>query len=244
MLFRSGKGVKSFGIQAVGDWLICNKNFGILEYTSEQLYNANKSKIDNTLKTLVVGDFYYYYTGDNGTTYSKLKISQQMDDYLLIDINGEFFRLTLKDNSVYEKYTKKDYFFDWSLWGKDGFWITRKATWLDVFAYFMSSAMTSSGQEEYSTFPLNFMNCGNLLTIEQNVNGKYEKLEETSDTKNYLAANVEYSKNGATDVTDSIFKQVAYSTTWNYFNNTTVVDYWGVSDVKEQIGRASCRERV
>ena len=35
-----------------------------------------------------------------------------------------------------------------------------------------------------------------------------------------------FDKNGATDFTDSQFKQVAGSTTWDYYDDTNAQDYW------------------
>ena len=215
-----GNGIAGFGIQSVGDYSL-TKVDGIDLVTELNAGNIFLGGYNNLLK----GDFYYYYTGDEGVTYMQID-PNFIDDYLLIDINGEFYRLTLKEYDYTHQVAPNFWEFQYLFSPK---YETERLqyTWYHVFDYIVQSALTNTGQEEYQEFPLSLLDCSEFLKVEYKDNkGQYHELENTSETRNYLTIQVTFDKNGATDFTDSQFKQVAGSTTWDYYDDTNAQDYW------------------
>ncbi len=215
-----GNGVTSFGIQCVGDWEIRRISDFIgnipahIEFSD--LYKKYKGKMVN--ETYVLGDFSLYYTADGGTTYTILP-EDKVDDFLLIDIGGEFYRLSLK---TYTYTTEKTVF----LWWKTTETRTAQYTWYEVFDYLMTSAINNSGKEEFSQFPLPLMDCAEYLTIEKYDGRQYHPLDKTTEVRNYLTVPVDYTKNGATVASDSLFKMVNASTAWEFYSHSDLDEYW------------------
>ncbi len=215
-----GKGIKGFGIQCVGDYVVVNStqiNSNFMLVTLPMLQNKfGPGHLYNN--TYVFGDFYLYCTADNGTSYYKLP-DEKTDDYLLIDIGGKFYRLTLNE---YTYQTDSSILFFNKKVTK-----TAKYTWFDVFAAVMPSANTDSLKEEYKGYPLDFFDLADYLKIEyQDESGKYWDLEPTTENKNLFSIPVEYTKDGATECKDSMFNIVGYSTTWSLNNDQEVQDFW------------------
>ena len=230
-----GTGVAGFGIQAVGDdWSVWNYDQNYQNYVFRNMGtdfgNATEgySRVLIQNNSYIFGDVYLYYTGDDGLVYYNIS-ADDLDNYLLIDIDGQFYRLTLKEYS----YTVD----------KDGFWNglfgqkeTRTATysWFEVFNKIISSAKEHSSAEEYQEFALKFYDLADFLNIEyKDESGQYHKLDDTSERRNYLAIQVEYDRDGVVEAKDSAFYQIANSTTWNYYENLDLDDYWNAySDIE------------
>ena len=73
-----------------------------------------------------------------------------------------------------------------------------------------------------------------FLDIEyKDESGQYHKLDDTSERRNYLAIQVDYDRDGVVEAKDSAFYQIANSTTWNYYENLDLDDYWNAySDIE------------
>ncbi len=243
---QDGNGVSGFGIQCVGGWQIRHDYESLPNYKqTEGLFGGISAEIQNIGKkgtinkdekylqqfeTYAVGDFYLYYTGDNGVTYSYLSVDE-LDDYLLIDIDGKFYKLTLKDYSYITKEAYKGFtgLFR-NFWSANTITHTVKYSWFDVFNAVMQSAFKNSGKEEFRKYALPLMDLSKYLTIEyKDEDGKYHPVEKTTENRYYFSIPVEHYKNGATEVSDSKFKMVGYSTTWSYYNSKDVQDFWQVA---------------
>ena len=222
-----GNGVAGFGIQAVGrNWAIYN----IDQYSSFNYLSGGRSfELANRLnsgesflkqnETYIFGDVYLYYTGDNGVIYYSLSDSD-LDDYLLIDIDGQSFRLVLKDYT----YTTTS----GALWWKDTETHTARYSWFEVFDRIVDSALKDSGPAQgYAEYPLSLMDLSHYFTVEyKDEDGQYHPMPDTAENRTYLTIQCDYSLDGATELSDSMFNLVANSTTWSYYNNTSVSDYW------------------
>lgn len=228
-----GNGVTSFGIQCTGDWEIHSFDY-LAEQMIDNLEEVEKYKADqtakygNSIKTLensfVFGNFHFYYTGDNGVTYTVLS-EDMIDNYLLIDIDGEFYRLVL---NTYTTHTV--HYSNWwnKLWGIKSYKeVEVEYSWYHLFDYIMNSALKNSGTEDFSEFPLALLDCSEFIKVEKlDSNGQYYELENTAEIRNYLIIPVEYTKDGALDTSDSLFKMVNSSTSWSYYGQTDVKEYW------------------
>ena len=226
-----GNGIAGFGIQCIGDCFVANSSglesnsLGKLFYEKYNKYKSLEKMDCKTIeKTKAFGDFYLYYTGDDGVTYHQLNYDK-VDDYLLISINGDNYRLRLKE---YEYLVEIDQFWDFLPWVETEYETkTSKFTWFEVFDYIITSAKTNSGKIEYEEFSLSLFDLSVYLDIQYMDNkGQYHNMPDTADNRTYLTIPVDYSLDGATEVRDSLFKQVAGSPTWNYFNNTDIKNYW------------------
>ena len=228
-----GTGVNGFGIQAVGDWSVWNadktyENY-IFDLTNPEIHTISEDSRHLTQNnSFIFGDVYLYYTGDDGTIYYTLD-ERDLDNYLLIDIDGQFYRLTLKKYS----YTAQ----------KDGFWNelfgrteSRTTTygWFEVFDVIIKSAVSHSGDQDYEEFPLSLLDLSRFFDVEvKNESGQYVPVPDTSENRTYLTIQVEYSKDGVTEASDSKFHQIANSTTWNYYEDLNLNDYWNAySDIE------------
>lgn len=222
-----GNGVAGFGIQIVGDWQVWNADRTYENYIAKDsmsfstaLQKYNSRGLTQNL-SFILGDAYLYYTGDDGKIYYSLS-AEDLDNYLLIDIDGQFYRMTLK-NYDYESI-------------KDGFWNelfnrteTRQTpySWFEVFDVIIKSALSHSGDAEYEEFPLSLLDLSRFFNFEyKDENGQYHPLPDTSENRAYFTIQVEYSRDGALDIDDSMFHQVANSTTWNYYADLSLNDYW------------------
>ena len=222
-----GNGIAGFGIQAVGrNWAIYNiDQYSSFDYLSgdrmfelvDRLNSGERFLKQN--ETYIFGDIYLYYTGDNGIIYYSLSDSD-LDDYLLIDIGGQAYRLVLKDYT----YTTTS----GALWWKDTETHTARYSWFEVFDRIIDSALKDSGPAQgYAEYPLSLMDLSHYFTVEyKDEDDQYHPMADTAENRTYLTIQCEYDLDGATELSDSMFNIVANSTTWSYFNNTSVSDYW------------------
>lgn len=236
-----GNGLRGFGIQCVGDWKIVNKSDYSVFSTNikdinvakdlKQLY-INKEEI-KTLKsqysnmfeinqTIAFGDFYFYYTGDDGKVYSKTSI-ENFDDELLIDIDGSYYKLTLKP---YEYEVLSDNALD-LLIGNMAETKTSTFTWFEIFDLVMTSAKNTNAATKYSEFPLSLMDLSDFVTLQYQADkGQYKELDKTTENRNYFTIQVDYKNDGAVSSADSIFGMIYASSRYDYYAETNVNDYW------------------
>lgn len=222
-----GNGIAGFGIQAVGrNWAIYNiDQYSSFDYLSgdrmfelvDRLNSGERFLKQN--ETYIFGDVYLYYTGDNGIIHYSIS-DTDLDDYLLIDIDGQSYRLVLKDYT----YTTTS----GALWWKDTETHTARYSWFEVFDRIIDSALENSGPaKEYSEYPLSLMDLSNYFTVEyKDEDDQYHPMENTAENRTYLTIQCDYALDGATELSDSMFNIVANSTTWSYYNDTSVSDYW------------------
>ena len=222
-----GNGVAGFGIQVVGDWEVWNFDRTYENYVGKDQYSWVQSVQNYNSRglaqnwSMILGEAYLYYTGDDGRIYYSLS-ADDLDNYILIDIDGQFYRMTLKDYDVEVV--------------KDGFWnelFNRTETqqmsysWFEVFDVIIKSALSHSGDAEYEEFPLSLLDLSRFFEFEYlDENGQYHPLPDTTENRAYFTIQVEYSRDGAVDVDDSMFYQIANSTTWNYYEDLSLNDYW------------------
>lgn len=222
-----GNGVAGFGIQVVGDWEVWNLDRTYENYIGKDVFSLpqavenynNQGLMQNG--SIILGNAYLYYTGDDGRIYYSLS-ADDLDNYILIDIDGQFYRMTLKEYDVEVL--------------KDGFWnelFNRTETqqmsysWFEVFDVIIKSALSHSGDAEYEEFPLSLLDLSRFFEFEYlDENGQYHPLPDTTENRAYFTIQVEYSRDGAVDVDDSMFYQIANSTTWNYYEDLSLNDYW------------------
>ena len=222
-----GNGVAGFGIQVVGDWEVWNLDRTYENYIGKDVFSLpqavenynNQGLMQNG--SIILGNAYLYYTGDDGRIYYSLS-ADDLDNYILIDIDGQFYRMTLKEYDVEVL--------------KDGFWnelFNRTETqqmsysWFEVFDVIIKSALSHSGDAEYEEFPLSLLDLSRFFEFEYlDENGQYHPLPDTTENRAYFTIQVEYSRDGAIDVDDSMFYQIANSTTWNYYEDLSLNDYW------------------
>ncbi len=224
-----GNGVAGFGIQAVGrNWEIYNFDpnspydcwsSGVqrLDELSRRLDSGDKVLMQNN--TFMFGDVYLYYTGDNGVIHYSISDSD-LDDYLLIDIDGQSYRLVLKEYT----YTTSS----GALWWQKTETHTARYSWFEVFDYIIGSALENSGSAQgYEEYPLSLMDLAHYFTVEyKDEDDQYHPMADTAENRTYLTIQCDYALDGATELSDSMFNIVANSTTWSYYNNTSVSDYW------------------
>ena len=224
-----GKSTSAYGIQCVGDWSYRNAagygNAVFVDLPGLFKFNSSSKMINSTY---VRGNFYFYKTDDNGLTYYRIDY-KDIPNELLIDINGSFYSIKLKDYT----YTTEHEYSAWKFWRWGQTYTkehTSQFTWIEIFDKIMQSATNDSGESEFSKFGLNFFDLKDFVEIyEQNDKGQYNALPDTTENKTLLSIPVEFTKDGATESSDSMFKMVGYSTTWSHWNDTSVSDYWGVS---------------
>ena len=154
-----GSGIAGFGIQVVGaDYELYNYA-DIFTTAGGVDYNVAQKKYDRVLNqnySYIFGDVYLYYTGDNGIVYRSLNVSD-LDDYLLIDIDGMYYRLVLNDYPV--KTTTG------SLWWEEEKTTYFQYSWFDVFDYIIQSALDTSATGVYEEFALPLFDLSDFLTI-------------------------------------------------------------------------------
>ena len=237
-----GKGVTGFGIQCVGDYAIANRST-FKEYNKEtwnktsDAYLGVLGMLGNHRQvgaSLIYGDFTCYYTGDNGFTYHVMDY-RDVEKELLISVGGEYYKLSLKEYSYtdYEDYAFVDYLFRWDLWGKQNA-IPRKAywTWFEVFDYIVTSSIKNSATVEYEEFSLPLLDLATYCDIQyKDEKGQYHPLPDTTENRNYLTMPIDYVDDGATTASDSLFKMIDGSPTWDYYQDTDVEEYWNAYSV-------------
>ena len=234
------QGIAGFGIQCVGDYAVFNRS-GIKDNTvptaftsifntsdtndyTDYINKVKDLKVKRLNKSTIYGDFHLYYTGDNGVTYHTLPDSK-VDNFLLITISGSNYKLTLKDYS----YTYEDKNAWQEFWGLKGKTVEVKTafTWYEVFQHTMNSAKDNSGTVEFEEYSLSLFDLSDYLDIQyMDDNGQYHNMAETTENRTYLTIPVTYSAKGATQASDSLFKQIASSPTWSYYSDTDIENYW------------------
>lgn len=216
-----GSWVKGFGIQVpTDDW------GAYLQSTTKKHWEWSPFyafyKVTERNKDLVVyGDYSFYQSDDIGESSYKLDIAT-MKDNLYIDIEGDYYQIVLNE---YQYYTSKSTWFG----GKKYTAKTGQYTWFELFKYIVDSAKNSSKSVEDATYYLDLLDCAKYYhLLYQNDKGQYKELDKVSDLRNYLQIKVNYHDDGITDASQSMFKQVDYSPTWNYWDGTGVDDFWSV----------------
>ena len=244
-----GNGLRGFGIQCVGDWKIVNKsdytvfassgfdtgalrkdanNLILTAEEISQLKTQFNNKYFEDNQTIAFGDFYFYYTGNDGKVYSKTTIDK-FDNEMLIDIDGEFYRLTLRDYS-YERLNVdgNNLFVDgWNLMFNTSKTETSAYTWFEIFDLVMRNAINTNVEDKYSKFALPLQDFSEFVVLEyQDSKGQYHELDKTSESRNYFTIQVDFNNNGATKSSDSMFGMIYGSGSYDYYSDTTVNDYW------------------
>ena len=216
-----GSGIAGFGIQVVGSDYELYNYADIFTTAGSVDYDVAQKKYDRVLNqnySYIFGDVYLYYTGDNGIVYRSLNVSD-LDDYLLIDIDGMYYRLVLNDYAV--KTTTG------ALWWEEEKTTYFQYSWFDVFDYIIQSALDTSATGVYEEFALPLFDLSDFLTIEyKDEDGQYKQMPETAENRNYMTIQVSYDLDGAVETSDSMFKMVGSSSTWSYYNEDYIKDYW------------------
>lgn len=216
-----GSGIAGFGIQVVGsDYALYNmsdlfNNTGLVNFESAQ---KKYDRMLNQNSSYIFGDVYLYYTGDNGKVYRSLNVFE-LDDYLLIDIDGAYYRLVLNDYPVTTT--------SGTLWWEKEEVTYVQYSWFDVFDYIIQSALSNSATEVYEKFALPLFDLSDFLKIEyKDEDGQYKQMPDTAENRNYMTIQVTYDKDGAVETSDSMFNMVGSSSTWSYYNEDYIKDYW------------------
>ena len=229
---HEGNGVAGFGIQCVGDWKIIN-NSKYEEYSyatsyikADSFISSNKAKYGgafNVESTIAFGKFSFYYTGDNGEIYTTTYLDN-IPNYMLINIGEEFYRMKLKS---YQCEVLNDDFWAWLPFVSDYKTVDTAFTWFEVFDRVMRFAIDSNAKTKYEEFSLSLFDLSDFIVVEGlNDKGQYVSVETTSETRNYFTIFVDYSKDGLTNASESIFGMVNNSTTWSVYEDLDVEEYW------------------
>lgn len=209
-----GKNVKGYGIQAVGDYSISNikgKRFDIPNDYSR--YGRTHTISDNV---------YTYQTDDDNLS----SYSAPLPTEMYVNIGEDFYKLNFNT-------------FDFKVGSTSVVYInflfdsfkTRQAKYnlYDVFDYICRASM--SAKEDYEEFSIDCMDLSEFFTLMKldKDSKQYKELPTTSSVYNYLKIRVNYSKNGALTASNSLFNQVANSSSWAYFDEFPIEDYWNGS---------------
>ncbi len=219
---EDGQGIKGFGVQIVGDYFISHIYEMLQSIESSQKISKKASEFKNTIlseETIVCGDWYCYNTDDLGESSYMLPIDK-VGRNLYISIDDNFYQIKLNNYSWQT---------DESFWIFSHKYVTHYApqTFFDLTDYVIQSALTDSAKKDNSTFYIDLLECANFYDLlYKDSRGQYHPLQDATDIKNYLQIKVNYHKDGATESSDSMFKQVAYSTTWSFYDNSNLEEYW------------------
>lgn len=213
-----GSWVKGFGIQVPSnDWgatLVTNID-------KDWHFQPLIYKTTETTKELVVYGDYSFYQSDNLGA-SSYKLVGNIGNNLYIDIEGAFYQIVLNS---YEYETSKSTWYGGTKYEKH----TAQYTWFELFRYIVDSVSKSSEAIDNTTYSIDLLDCAKYYhLLYQDDKGQYHPLPEVTDLKNYLQVKVNYHANGITDASQSMFGQVEYSPTWNYWDGTDVEDFWSV----------------
>ena len=211
-----GKNVKGYGIQAVGDYSITN----VKGRTYKRYYEFKKG--DQT--HFISNNVYTYQTDDNNLS----SYSAPLPTELYVNIGEDYYKLNF--NTFKFKVGDKAYAW-WNTLFEDYNTYQAEYNLFDVFNYICQTSM--SAKEDYEEFSIDCMDLSEFFTLLKldKDSKQYKELPKTSSVYNYLKSRVNYSKNGALTVSDSLFKQVANSSSWAYFDQFDVKDYWNGSVV-------------
>ncbi len=239
-----GQGIKGFGMQVVGDYVVINAAdiYGDRDEDYwEKLGKATEFKNGFSKEgTLAYGDWYFYNTDDLGESSYMLPFDK-IGNNLYISIEDKFYQIRL---------TNYTYNVDKTVWL---FWNKREEhsasqTFFELTDFVFHSALQDSARHENSTYYINFLECSAFYEIlYKDEKGQYHEMPDTTDLKNYLQVKVNYHKDGITSATDSMFKQIGYSTTWSFFNNDNLKKYWNaygeIKITEKQINSIYNKER-
>ena len=228
----NGNGVAGFGIQCVGDWKVIDnssyKDFGYSTslYSYMDMINSYQNQYGPrhvVNHTVAFGDFYFYYTGDNGEIFTKTSLSD-IPNYMLIDIDGNFYRLLLKP---YSCEVISDDFWAFLPWVPDTKVISTSFSWFEIFDVVMRSAINNNAKVKYEEFSLSLFDLSEFITIQyMDEKGQYHDMPKTTDVRNYFSIGVTYSQDGLIEAVDSMFGMVACSPTWSLYSDTDLDEYW------------------
>lgn len=170
-----------------------------------------------------------YNTDDNGKS---SYVVEDIPNELYIDIEGKFYKIKFKE-FAYEVYQTKG----WDWWNK--LWNIKETKYksynfYSVFDYIIESACSDSAKYENGEFSIPLLDFSKYFEFwYQDEDTQYKPLDEASTMYKFLKVHVTYSKDGLTDASQSLFKQVYGNSSWNYFNNTDAKEYWNAYSVIE-----------
>lgn len=219
-----GSWVKGFGLQVTGDiW-------GVSQIHT--LNSVNKLLVDSyinsfggfaTSDTAVYGNWSLYQSDDLGESSYELP-RNELNNNLYIDIEGNYYQILLND---YAWVTKESTGF-LGLKTKE---VSHSAqyTWFEFAQYIYQSLHSHSNNIQDGTYYINLLECDTYYRLlYQTDKGQYKELDKVSDLRNYLQIKINYHKDGITDASQSMFKQVNNNPSWNYWEGTEVEDFWSV----------------
>ena len=216
-----GNGIKGFGIQIIGDYEVRER--GIDYKTTTDVTGIARYSVMNN--TVFIGESYLYNTDDLGESSYALELDK-VNDTLYINIEDTYYSINLKEHST--TYLKTDV---WStvnlIFGNPKYeTITSKYSWYSMADYIIQSALRDSARENNSVYYINYLDCADYYYLLEYNGRQYVELPDVTDLRNYMQIKITYHKDGATKASDSMFHQIANSTTWAYDDGTNAEDYW------------------
>lgn len=163
-----------------------------------------------------------YNTDDLGLS---SHVIADMPNELYFDIDGKMFKYEFQTFNR-EVYSTKGWnffnaVFDITTTEKISF------NYNTLFNVIVRSALTDSAKENYSEFAINMLDLDQYLKILYlDDNNQYQPLPKTSSMYKLFKVKVNFSKDGMTDVNQSLFKQFKGSSSWDYYSKTGVEEYW------------------
>ena len=208
-----GGNIKGFGIQT--DFLP-EQHY----YTTAQAMGGSLSDVSPEIVEIKGAKM--YYTDDLGTS---SYITTEMPDELYFDIDGAFYKYQFQTFER-EVYSNRG----WNLFNV----IVNNTTtekvsynYYTLFDYIIKSALKDSAKETYSEFAINMLDLDKYLKIYyQDDDTQYKPLPKTSTMYKLFKIKVNYSKDGMTKASQSMFKQFKGNSSWDYYANTGVEEYW------------------
>lgn len=198
-----GGAVKGFGMQLAGD------------YTGQHAYTT----ISGEQAVTWYGGIQLYNTDDYGVS---SYVTSNMPNELYIDIDGAFYKIcfeTFKYNEL-----------------KSGFWNSvfgkteekeLSYNFYSLFDYIVNSALSDSARFENGEYSISLLDCSKFIKfMYQDTDTQYKDLPKTSTMYEFLKIHVTYSKDGMIDASQSLFHQYYGNSSWNYYNNTDIENYW------------------
>lgn len=209
-----GKAIKGFGIQST-------------ELPKAHDYNMcpDGSFAFNYVQSPYITEFpnsTMYTTDDLGLSYY---VPSGMPNELYFDIDGKMYKYQFKtfEREIYS--TNGWNFFNQVFQIKT----TEKVSfnYYTLFNSIVNSALTESAKEEYLEFAMNMFDLSPYVEIYyQDEDTQYKPLSKTSTMYKLFKIKITYSKDGLTDVSQSIFKQLKGNSSWDFYSNTDVKEYW------------------
>lgn len=188
-------------------------------------YQGNNIKGFGIQSETLYGKKSLYTTDDLGQSTYK---STDMPTELYFDIDGKFYKYQFESYGVEELKRSNNNL----LQGLYVLFLNTEIvyypyTYEDLFHYICPSAETNSAKHENGEFTIPMLDLSKYVKIMyQNEHTQYVDLPKTSTMYEFFKVKVNYSKDGMTDASQSMFHQFRHSPTWNYYNNTDVEKYW------------------